>query len=417
LSVSSSAFRSRLRALRAEFSGFSHCVRAPSESCPIMEAYRTSPPDDKQGGFFAAHRDKAPHKTHHAPVIRADPEPLVDRPPDPLEGAPASLRQPRRTQRPSTKTPERQVFPPPAPIPAWARASGRAGQGEPLFSAGAALALLDAFLRADPPAAGALRARLALHSATASAKILRLNADEAALRDLRFALGDPLGPEAGLFSLWRDAAGRPPSLDPGRIYDAAARLDLVLPDPNGLALSLKACAGEGDPVSAAAKAAALAFCALPDAPPAEAEILALWTFDMVIALRLRWPRPVPLIAAKILDPALRLPGAARRAWPGDRAWPNAAAGAIALAAAAALDLAADLARRANSLIAVAPKLRSKPAQKIVDLMLAQDCVSPAEAARHAPMTGRAARRLFDRLVLLGAAREFSGRPTFRLYGL
>ena len=74
-------------------------------------------------------------------------------------------------------------------------------------------------------------------------------------------------------------------------------------------------------------------------------------------------------------------------------------------------------RRSNTLIAVAPKLRSKPAQKIVDLLLAQDCVSPAEAARHAPMTGRAARRLFDRLVVLGAAREFSGRPTFRLYGL
>ena len=74
--------------------------------------------------------------------------------------------------------------------------------------------LLDAFLRADPPAAGALRSRLALQSAAASAKILRLNADEAALRDLRFAVGDPRGPAANLLSLWRDGAERPPSLDP-----------------------------------------------------------------------------------------------------------------------------------------------------------------------------------------------------------
>jgi Protein of unknown function (DUF1403) len=349
-------------------------------------------------------------------VIRPDLELLDDRPPAPPERAPAALRKLRRTRRTPTKTPEPLAFPPPAPIPAWARAAGRAGEGEPLFAAGAGLALLDACLRADPPAAGALRGRLALQSAAASAKILRLNADEAALRDLRFAVRDPLGPAANLLSLWRDGAGRPPGFDPGRIRDVAARLDLA-GDANGLAASLKACAGEGDPVSAATKAAALAFSTLPDAPAAPSEIFALWVFDSVIALRLRWPRPVPLIAAKILDPTLRSPGAARRPSPGDPAWPNTAAGAIAAAAASALDLAADLARRSSTLIAVAPKLRSKPAQKIVDLLLAQDCLSPAEAARHVPMTGRAARRLFDRLVLLGAAREFSGRPTFRLYGL
>ena len=350
-------------------------------------------------------------------MIRADLKLLTDAPPDSEERRICAAAEARASQdKLKRKLWNGRPFPPPAPIPAWARASGRAGEGSLLFAAGAGLALLDAALRADPPAAGALRARLALQSAAASAKILRVNADEAALRDLRFAIGDPSGPAANLLSLWRDGASQPPSLDPGRIVDAAARLDLAV-DSNGLAASLKACAGEGDPVSAAAKAAALAFSAVPDAPAAPSETLALWLFDMVIALRLRWPRPVPLIAVKILDPALRLPGAARRPRPGDPAWPNAAAGAIALAAAAALDLAADLGRRSNTLIAVAPKLRSKPAQTIVDLLLAQDCVSPAEAARHAPMTGRAARRLFDRLVVLGAVRELSGRPAFRLYGL
>ena len=350
-------------------------------------------------------------------MIRADFDRLAEPPPDVQERLSAPPVRRARAKTRHAKTTEQQASPPPAPIPAWVRASGKAGDSDPLFAAAAGLALLDAFLRTDPPAAGALRARLALQSAVACAKILRLNADAAALRDLRFAVGDPLGSVATLLSLWSDGAGRPPSLDPSPIFDAAARLDLALPDPNGLAMSLKACAGEGDPVSGAAKAAALAFAALPDAPAPPSEIFALWAFDLVLAIRLRWPRPMPLIATKLLDPALRLPRAARRTRPGDPAWPKAAAGAIALAAAAALDLAADLARRANTLLAVAPKLRSKPAQKIVDLLLAQDCLPAAEAARQAPMTGRAARRLFDRLVLLGAARELTGRPAFRLYGL
>jgi hypothetical protein len=352
-------------------------------------------------------------------VIRADLTLVPDPAADADDGVPAPLRRRGGASRTSAKAQETQAVPDPAPaVPSWARASGRAGQGDPLFAAGAGLALLDAFLRRAPPAAGALSLRLALTSAAASAKILRLNADTAALRDLRFAIGDDSGPAARLLRLWRTLASRPPGLDPGRIADAAARLDCAPPDSESLAAGLRDLVqGPHDPVSAAAKAAAFTVSVFPDAPAAEAEIFALWAFDLVIATRLRWPRPLPLIATKILDPSLSSDGGGRRPRPGEPAWQKHAAAAIALAAASALDLAGGLSRGADALRAVAPKLRAKPASIVVELLLAEDCVSPVEAARQAPMTDRAARRLFDRLVLLGAARELTGRPTFRLYGL
>jgi len=47
--------------------------------------------------------------------------------------------------------------------------------------------------------------------------------------------------------------------------------------------------------------------------------------------------------------------------------------------------------------------------------LADDAVSAA--APIAGLSDRARRRLFERLMRLGALRELSGRATFRLYGL
>ena len=319
-------------------------------------------------------------------MIRAEFQLLADAPPDPGDCVPAPPATRARAKRTLAKTAGQHAPPPPAAIPAWARAGGRAGEGDPVFFAGVGLALLDAFLRCDPPSAGALRSRLALKSAAASAKILRLNADEGAVA--RPALRHRRRRQSrGKAAPAVERPRRPPICVPRRpSRHVAALLDLSLPDPNGLASSLKDCAAEGDPVSAAGKTAALVFSAFPDAPAAEAEILALLAFDLTLAIRLRWPRPLPLIATKILNPTLRPPGAGRRLMPNEPAWANAAAGAIALAAASALDLAADLARRAKTLIAVAPKLRAKPAAKIVDLLLSQDCVSPAEAARHAPMS-------------------------------
>ncbi|WP_131821911.1 DUF1403 family protein, partial [Salipiger marinus] len=76
-------------------------------------------------------------------------------------------------------------------------------------------------------------------------------------------------------------------------------------------------------------------------------------------------------------------------------------------------LAVDLARRAALLKEVAPKLRAKGAGEAVEIFLTQDAVAPGAL----PLRDRAARRLCDRLVDLGAVRELTGRDTFRLYGV
>ncbi len=85
------------------------------------------------------------------------------------------------------------------------------------------------------------------------------------------------------------------------------------------------------------------------------------------------------------------------------------------AAVAALDLAHDLSRRAGRLADAAPKLRAKGKTGAIEALLDDDAVSAATPI--AGLSDRARRRLFDRLVSLGAACELTGRPTFRLCGL
>ena len=90
---------------------------------------------------------------------------------------------------------------------------------------------------------------------------------------------------------------------------------------------------------------------------------------------------------------------------------------------AVIRLARDLARRAEALRAVAPKLRAKGSDDAVELFLTEDAVAPASMlsprirGTTIPMTSRAARRFCDRLVELGVVRELTGRPTLRLYGI
>jgi hypothetical protein len=159
---------------------------------------------------------------------------------------------------------------------------------------------------------------------------------------------------------------------------------------------------------AAAQAARVVVAQRPDA-----EILSLWLADAVLAVRLKWPLPLPLIAGALVHPSLRSGG--HRPHPGDADWTLTCCLAYGHAAVEACDLFAELGRRSQQLLAVAPRLRAKGAGAVIKTLLDEDAVLPS--ARRGAMSDRGLRRLFDRLVALGGVRELTGRPTFRLYGL
>ena len=142
----------------------------------------------------------------------------------------------------------------------------------------------------------------------------------------------------------------------------------------------------------------------------EGELLAAWLADAVLALKLKWPFALPLLAESLCPLAASAAQGERDAGAGRRSCSVTRA-----AAAQAGDLAAELARRAQKLAEAAPKLRAKGAGAALQALLDEDSLSAA--TQIAGLSERGARRLFERLVALGAVRELTGRATFRLYGL
>ena len=288
-------------------------------------------------------------------------------------------------------------------------AASEDGAAEAAFRAGAALAALHPIARAEHPLGGLWRQRLALANAAVLARQGGRTEDAAALRDAFYLRrdGDDPGPAGRILKAWR-RLGAPGALQtddwtPRLAALLELRRDDALEEIVARAASLAK--GQGSAVAAAAEIAAASLRLRPDA-----EALALWLADAVLAHRLNWPAPVPMIAGEIRRSDLSR--ATQRQ--GDGGWLAACALAYARAAAVAADLYAELARRAERLLAVAPKLRGKDADLMIAILIGED----AQAARTGKtVTDRSSRRLFDRLVALGAVRELTGRPTFRLYGL
>jgi hypothetical protein len=273
----------------------------------------------------------------------------------------------------------------------------------------------------EPVFAGALRQRLALKAAATCARLARLREDEASLRDAEHLSGGGVetSPAGRLHRLFRLFASRAVKLNAQTLAPAAEHIGAQgALEARGFAEALREIVtSANDPLAAAAGVSARAMHDLATLPAIDAEIFALWLADVALAQKLGWQAPVPLLAAAVAHPVLRSGPNGRRPRPGDRDWSNALASAYALAAGEAIHLAGAVSRQTQKLLDAAPMLRAKGAARVIEMMLADDCVAPARAAKAARLSDRGARRLFDRLIELGAVRELSGRTSFRLYGL
>lgn len=286
--------------------------------------------------------------------------------------------------------PELPSVPPP---PGWIAALPAETLEEAAFRSGAALAHLAlATVAADLPLA-LWRDRLALAAAERCAGFAGRREGARALRDALHLTkpGDDPGPAGKLLRHWSRAVSRPISVaNLGRALEGIA--------PERIALCLDA-AGP-TPVDRAAQA----IEALLEGNP-RAETAALILADAVLATSLGGTHVLPLLALALKTRDMVRSGDALRL-----ACHRAAADGVRQA----VPLAAELARGAARLRAVMPKLRAKAAGRAVDLFLSRDALAPSALEF---MSDRAARRLCDRLVALGAVRELTGRDAFRLYGL
>ncbi|MBO9195958.1 DUF1403 family protein [Rhizobium sp. 16-449-1b] len=313
----------------------------------------------------------------------------------------------------STATAQAPIWPP--RLPGWARPRTHdIAESDAAFAAGIALKSLDDLVRADPPWHGCWRDRLALKSAAVAARMLGSNEQETAIRDavLLTSAGDDPGPAGKLFLATRMLARRSGTFAAPFVREVAALLGMNWDD--GLA-SIPDMVDSANQSGRAAPFAVADLITAISAVRPDTEVLALGLAEVVLAQKLNWPKPVPLLLPERFGPAFRTIGGRGRVRPGEPAYHKAICLALVDGVEAALRSAVEIDRRATQLLAVAPKLRTKGAEPVIRRLLTEDAV-PASAPG-SKLSRWAANRLFERLESFEAVRELSGRSSFRIFGL
>lgn len=338
---------------------------------------------------------------------------------------PAMILRPKPLSRHAVQPLGAAPSPPMKTVPSWLRRAVETAQTveDAALAAGAALTALDAVVRRDEKWAGAWRQRLALAAAATTARQAGRAEDEAALRDsfLLTRPGDDCGPGGLLLLAWRRLAARP-----AEDLLTEKNLTAVL-EEFGHARNDEAVSDLADELRRLGSSAGTVGMLTGAIAAAErhgyGRVVGTWLADAMLAQRLGWRHTVPLLGAQPASGRSTRGVRVRTTSPTER---DQAPGrervqglllAQARAALRAIDLSTELGRRAERLLAVAPKLRAKGADAVIETLLGEDAVVASRGDKKTGMSDRGLRRLFDRLIELGAVRELSGRPTFRIYGL
>ena len=278
-------------------------------------------------------------------------------------------------------------------LPGWIVSAPAETLETAAFQSGAALAHLAMVTTVVDLPHALWRERLALAAAEVCLGHTGRRDGTGALRDALHLtrLGDDPGPAGKILRQWSRAVARPIS-----VANLGRALEGVSPERIALCLDVTG----PTPVD---RAAQVIEAVLADSPRGETAALIL--ADAALARSLGWTHVLPLLSLALKTRDLHLRGDELRL---------VCLRAVGAGVRQVLPLAGDLSRAAVRLRAVVPKLRAKPATRAVDLFLSRDALAPTALDF---MSDRAARRLCDRLVSLGAVRELTGRDTFRLYGL